>query len=89
MRFPWAPVQSLQMALESPQLRARNFFIPVDHPEYETTLPYAGSPYRLLCPSTEKRKRAPLIGEDNVHVYHKELGFSDQELEELSSTGVI
>ena len=89
MRFPWAPVSSPEDVLKSPQLRARAFFIDVDHPELGTTLRYPGMPYKL-SPSFEKRwKRAPLIGEDNIQIYEGELGLSIEELERLSSMNVI
>ena len=89
MRFPWAPVSSPEDVLKSPQLRAREFFIDVDHPELGTTLGYPGMPYKLT-PSMEKKwKRAPLIGEDNVQIYEGELGLSSEELGRLSSMKVI
>ena len=78
MRFPWAPVSSPEQVLESPQLKVRGFFIDVDHPEIGTSFKYAGIPYQLSSTSLGRWKRAPLIGEDNVQNYQKELGFSDE-----------
>jgi crotonobetainyl-CoA:carnitine CoA-transferase CaiB-like acyl-CoA transferase len=46
-------------------------------------------PYHFSFPSLNRWKRAPLIGEDNVQIYQKELGLSDKELQRLSSLGVI
>ena len=89
MRFPWAPVYSPEQVLESPQLKERGFFIDIDHPEMGTTLKYPGIPFQLSSTSLNRWKRAPLIGEDNVQIYQKELGFSDEELQRLSSFNVI
>jgi len=89
MRFPWAPVYSPEEVLESPQLKERRFFIDVDHPEIGTSFKYPKMPYQLSSSSLNRWKRAPLIGEDNVQIYHKELGLSDEELKRLSSLNVI
>jgi crotonobetainyl-CoA:carnitine CoA-transferase CaiB-like acyl-CoA transferase len=89
MRFPWAPVQSLEELLSCPQLKTRNFFIDVDHPETGASFKYPGVPYQFSSLSLSQWKRAPLIGEDNIKVYKKELGISEKELERLSSIGLI
>jgi crotonobetainyl-CoA:carnitine CoA-transferase CaiB-like acyl-CoA transferase len=89
MRFPWAPVYSPEQVLESPQLKERGFFIDVVHPETGTSFKYPGIPYQLSSTSLGRRKRAPLIGEDNDQIYQMELGYSDEELQEFSSLNVI
>jgi crotonobetainyl-CoA:carnitine CoA-transferase CaiB-like acyl-CoA transferase len=89
MRFPWAPVYSPDQVLESPQLKERSFFIDVDHPEIGASFKYPGMPYQLSTSSLNRWKRAPLIGEDNIQIYQGELGLSDEELQKLSSLGVI
>ena len=89
MRFPWAPVHSPKEVLDNPQLKERSFFIDVNHPEIGTSLKYPGAPYKFSHYSSNRRKRAPLIGEDNVQIYQGELGLSDEELQRLSSLNVI
>jgi crotonobetainyl-CoA:carnitine CoA-transferase CaiB-like acyl-CoA transferase len=89
MRFPWAPVSSPKDVFNSPQLRARNFFIPVDHPEASASFVYPGTPGKFSGSSWNIWRRAPLIGEHNTQVYGGELGFSPDELTRLSSTDVI
>jgi crotonobetainyl-CoA:carnitine CoA-transferase CaiB-like acyl-CoA transferase len=89
MSFPWAPVCSPMEVLESPQLKARGFFREVKHPEMNTSLNYPGSPYQFSGYLQPRWKRAPLIGEDNVQIYQKELGLSEEELKSLSSEGII
>jgi benzylsuccinate CoA-transferase BbsE subunit len=89
MRFPWAPVCTPRQVLESPQLKERNFFIEVDHPEMGTSFKYPGMPYQFSSRSSNRWKRAPLIGEDNVQIYQGELGLSDEELQRLSSMSII
>jgi len=89
MRFPWAPISSLKEVLTNPQLKAREFFVNVDHPEMKKSISYPGAPYRFNGSSLSRWKRAPLIGEDNVRIYQGELGLSDKELQRLSSLKVI
>ncbi|MFC1870327.1 CaiB/BaiF CoA transferase family protein [Chloroflexota bacterium] len=89
MRLPWAPVTSPAAAANSPQLKARDFFIPVVHPEASTSFTYPGTPYKFSGTPAKIRRRAPFIGEHNEPVYHRELGFSQQELDELASRNVI
>jgi benzylsuccinate CoA-transferase BbsE subunit len=87
MHFPWAPVHLPMPVWDSPQLKARQFFVDVNHPEMGSSFPYPGTPYKnMALPSW---KRAPMAGEDNVQVYQKLLGLSDQEIKRLSSGKVI
>jgi len=89
MRFPWAPVYFPKEVLESPQLKSRGFFVEVGHPEIGTFIQYAGAPYKFDGCSLDRWKRAPLIGEDNLEIYQRELGLSDEEFKRLSSIDAI
>jgi crotonobetainyl-CoA:carnitine CoA-transferase CaiB-like acyl-CoA transferase len=89
MRFPWAPIYRLKEVLSNPQLRARGFFVDVEHPELKRSISYPGFPYKCSHSSASRRKRAPLVGQDNAQIYRGELGLSDEELKRLSSLGVI
>jgi crotonobetainyl-CoA:carnitine CoA-transferase CaiB-like acyl-CoA transferase len=89
MGFPWAPVQSPEEVLKSPQLKARRFFTHLDHPEFGATVKFPHLPYKSSRSFGKRRKRAPFRGEDNAQVYREELGLSDKDLEELASLKVI
>lgn len=89
MRFPWAPVQSPREVLESPQLKARSFFIDMDYPQIGTSIKCPAAPYKFSSGFLNRRKRAPLLGEDNISIYGTEMGLSDEELQKLSSMHVI
>lgn len=89
MRFPWAPVQSPKHIIDCPQLKDRKFFADIEHPQEEDTLKYPWLPYRFSPPVSTPHRRAPRIGEDNIQIYHKELGFSKNELKVLSAKGII
>ena len=89
MRFPWTPVFSPEEVLENPQLKARRFFIDVEHPEMGTSVKYPGVPYQFSTSLPNKWKRAPFTGEDNIQIYTEELGLSEEDLRRLSSMKVI
>ncbi|MFC1981288.1 CaiB/BaiF CoA transferase family protein, partial [Chloroflexota bacterium] len=61
--FYLAPVQNARDLLDFPQLKARNFWVKVEHPELKAAFTYPGPFIRMtgIC----ARERAPLIGEHN------------------------
>jgi len=83
------PVHTPRDLLEHPQLIARDFYRPLEHPELEQTLCYPGAPYRLSETPWQLRRRAPLIGEHNEAIYGGELGLSRAELAVLMAAGAI
>ena len=89
MHFPWAPVFSPMDVVDSPQLKARGFFVDIDHPEIGDSLRYPGLPYKFSSQFLSAVKRAPLPGEDNERFYKRELGLSDREFEKLLAIEAI
>jgi len=87
--FEIAPVNTVREVAENAQLRARDYFVPVEHPELDTTLEYLGPPYRLSLTPWKISTRAPLIGEHNREIYENELGLDRQEITTLVQAGVI
>jgi crotonobetainyl-CoA:carnitine CoA-transferase CaiB-like acyl-CoA transferase len=83
------PVATAADHLADPQLTARDFWRDLPHPELGTTLRYPGPFARFGGGTCELRRRAPLIGEHNVEIYHGELGLSLAELESLQGAGII
>jgi benzylsuccinate CoA-transferase BbsE subunit len=83
------PVLTARDLVGHPQLAARDFFQPLEHPELGETLCYAGAPYRLSETPWRLRRRAPLIGEHNESIYGGELGLSRAELAVLMAAGAI
>ncbi len=86
--FLMGPANTPKDLVESRQLNARNWFVELPHPELGLTVKMPGVPYRLMDSPARLRRRAPLLGEDNVEVY-AELGLSKTELTGLRSAGVI
>jgi len=83
------PINSPRDILEHPQLEARDYWQELEHADLGTTIRY---PRRFCLPSESPCKlwrRAPLIGEHNEEIYHKELGFSNEKLLTLKQGGII
>jgi len=87
-RISICPLSSMEDLLNDAQLKARNFWVGIEHPELNSKITYP----REFVKSSEKicatRFRAPLIGEHNEEIYG-EIGLSKQDLIILKQAGVI
>jgi crotonobetainyl-CoA:carnitine CoA-transferase CaiB-like acyl-CoA transferase len=82
------PLMGNRDLLQDPNLAARNFWMPIEHPELQTAIPYPRQFVRSSENETQTRSRAPRIGEHNAEVYG-ELGLTGERIEELKKEGVI
>jgi crotonobetainyl-CoA:carnitine CoA-transferase CaiB-like acyl-CoA transferase len=89
LHMPWGPVRYPEENLHDPHWHDRGFFVEVAHPELGRTVTYPGAPYRFTRTPWRLRRRAPLLGEDNVAVYCGELGLRRDELQALFEARVI
>ena len=55
MHFPWAPVASPMGVLQSPQLKARGFFVKESQSENGPKLKYPGMPYQFSSSFSAKK----------------------------------
>jgi benzylsuccinate CoA-transferase BbsE subunit len=83
------PVFTPKDMLAFPQLKIRQYWQEVDHPELGTAIVYPGAFTKLADGSCKIRRRAPLVGEHNEEIYVGELGLSKEELARLKQAGVI
>ena len=83
-----APVCSAEQVFNSPQTKAREFYLEIEHPK-AGALMYPGMPYKLNQTAPIKQKGAPLLGQHNEEVYSLRLGYSKHELAKLRETGII
>lgn len=87
-RIPVTPIITFEEMLDFPQYKAREFFVKVNHPIMgEVEQP--GAPFRLSQSTWNIEKTAPLLGEDNKRVFGDILGYSDEEILEMSAKGII
>lgn len=85
--LPASWVHNVAELIESSQLKAREYFIQIDHPVAGNLL-YPGAPFKMSRASWQAI-RAPLLGEYNQAVYSEYLGMSSKQLTELKTNGVI
>jgi crotonobetainyl-CoA:carnitine CoA-transferase CaiB-like acyl-CoA transferase len=74
---------------DNAQLKSRDFWQAVYHPELSDTLTYTGPYAKLSEQPVRYRRRAPLIGEHNIEVYERELGLTRQEVILMRQAAVI
>ena len=85
---PIAPILSIADFYNSPQTKAREYFVEVDHP-VAGKADYPGPPYKWTETPATMRRPAPCLGEHNEEVYCQELGLSRGDLASLRGGGII
>ena len=83
------PVSSAKDIMENPQLKAREVWQEIEHPELGGTITYPGPWAKFSEAAVGIRRRAPLIGEHNREIYVNELGMSNIELVLLKQGNII
>jgi crotonobetainyl-CoA:carnitine CoA-transferase CaiB-like acyl-CoA transferase len=87
MRFPWAEVASIPKLLASPQLKERDFWVEVEHPDSGKRY-FPGAPCSLSRSPWRVGSKVPRLGEHNKIVYQA-LGLSEKDIKTLIKDGVI
>ena len=85
---PLGALHTVEEVMQSEHLKARGFFVEIDHPEVGK-LPYPSVPYKLSGTPARFERAAPLLGEHNEEVYCDRLGYSREDLAKMKGTGVI
>jgi crotonobetainyl-CoA:carnitine CoA-transferase CaiB-like acyl-CoA transferase len=85
---PVGGVNSAKEISESPQMNHRGFVAEVEHPE-AGKLQYVTAAYKYSRTPVQLSRAAPLLGEHNVEIYCRRLGYSAEELATLRAKGVI
>lgn len=80
-------VRDMKDVANSAQLKARDFFVSVEHPA-TGALVYPGAPYSMSG-TPFQTGRAPFLGEHNEEIYLSYLGYDKQELVRLRGQGII
>jgi len=83
------PVNDFKDLYEDEQLRSRNFWAKVKHPELADEIVYPGAPFKSEDDWWDIKYRAPLTGEHNEDIYKDELGYSEMQLSLLKARHVI
>ncbi len=83
------PMFTTKDIVNDTHLKARGFFATVEHPELGESIVYPGGPYMLSETPWRIARRAPLLGEHNLEIYHQELGIPKERLALLMTAGAI
>jgi crotonobetainyl-CoA:carnitine CoA-transferase CaiB-like acyl-CoA transferase len=83
------PVSTAKDILENEQLKARDYWEKIDHPELTTRIDYPGSFAKLSETPLTLNRRAPLVGEHNSKIYENDLGLSKSQLHLFQQRGII
>jgi crotonobetainyl-CoA:carnitine CoA-transferase CaiB-like acyl-CoA transferase len=81
-------VQTAEDLARDPQLKAREFFVPLFHPALGATF-MDRTPIRMAGGSPQNWSAAPRLGADNRYVYLELLGLSESEFQAYSEKGVF
>ena len=73
--------------LEDPQLEARGFWEPVDHPA-AGLIPHLSRPFKLSRTPGWTPRPAPMLGEHTEEVLRDVAGLSESEIADLAALGV-
>jgi crotonobetainyl-CoA:carnitine CoA-transferase CaiB-like acyl-CoA transferase len=88
-RMTLYPVQTVVELSADAQLRHRDFWEEVDHPQLGASIRYPKLPAPFPEGVAVLRRRAPFIGEHNEEIYLGELGYSKDDLAGLKAARVI
>lgn len=87
-RIPCAPVNNFAQALGNAQVLARNMVVPVQLPS-GSTVRLPGNPVKLSDSPEHAFSAPPSLGEHTSAVLRQLVGYSEQEIDALRSSGAI
>ena len=85
--IPVGPILSMKEIAEEMSLRKTGTVVEVDHPTRGKYLT-VGNPVKMSDSLTEV-KRSPLLGEHTDEILRKELGYTEQDIAEIKTSGAI
>jgi len=88
IKVPIGPAHSIKEVVGHPQLREREFLVEMGHPE-TGKFAYPGAPYKFPKTPWTLRMPAPTLGQHNVEIYCKRLGYTREDLVKMYEVGII
>ena len=85
--IPVGPILSMKEISEEESLRETGTIVEIEHPERGKYLS-VGCPVKLSASPAEV-KRSPLLGEHTKEILRSELGYTDNELDEILESGAV
>ena len=85
--IPVGPILSMKEISEEESLRETGTIVEIDHPERGKYLS-VGCPVKLSA-SPAQVQRSPLLGEHTKEILKRELGYTDNEMDEILESGAV
>jgi benzylsuccinate CoA-transferase BbsE subunit len=82
------PVSNGKDLLENPQLRHRQYWQKLHHPDLASEITYPGSPYELGDLKWRLGNPAPALGQHSAEIM-RELGYSNSDIESFAKEGIV
>lgn len=82
-------VNDVKELYESDQLALRKFWKEIEHPELSEKITYPGQLFISNEMKAMVRHKAPDIGEHNLEIYKKEMGYSKEEMKYMAENAII
>lgn len=82
------PVSNGKDLLENPQLRHREYWKMIHHPDLSAEITYPGPPYALGDLTWRLGNPAPALGQHTAEIL-KELGYSNSDIESFAKEGIV
>ena len=86
--IPSGVVKTSEDLLNDPQMKHREHFRQLEHPEIGIHS-YHAPAYKLSKTPCDINRAAPTLGQDNAYVYKEILGFSDDQIADMLAEGAI
>jgi crotonobetainyl-CoA:carnitine CoA-transferase CaiB-like acyl-CoA transferase len=87
--FLMTPITTIEEVVKSPQLKSREYWQSIEHPELARKFLYPGPFAKFSATPITYRHRPPTVGEHNREVYCGELGLSATEFAALVEKGIV
>jgi crotonobetainyl-CoA:carnitine CoA-transferase CaiB-like acyl-CoA transferase len=87
-RVPCAPVYDLKDTLSDPQIKARDGFVKIEHPQADLVV-MPNFPVKFSETPVSYVRCAPLLGEHDEEILTKVLGYTKEEVKKLKEDGVL
>ena len=82
------PVYQFKDLLVEDQLKARDFWVNVEHPAVGSIV-HPGAFTKCSETPIKVHRHAPVVGEHNLEIYRDEMGIDEQKLNDLKRNNVI
>jgi len=85
---PVGPVNTAEDIFNSPQMKEREFFVDIEHPEIGR-VNFPSASYIFSETPWQVTHAAPLLGANNGDIYSGRLGYSDEDIAKMKAEGTI